>query len=342
MKICFSNLASGYSGGENQTFLLAKELFNRGIELVAVSNPNSLLTDKFSNLGVPVIEAANPLSGHFQSYLKGVSLVHAHDGRAVHWAALHHWLGTPYLITRRIDNPIKARFLTKLNYSRASALVGISSKICQVLEEFTGSSTVHLIPSSPVKYPFDEETIRGKRSLYKNKFIVIQAASLLEHKGFDISIKAAKILSNHGICFLFLGEGPFEKELRNLAEDVPNIVFLGKQKDMGNWFQIADCLILPSRNEGLGSVLLEAMEAGTPVIGTSVGGIPDIIKDQTTGLLIPPSSPEALANAILRLKTEPQLRNDLSYHASEFVRTLSIDKMAERYIQLYQEILKRK
>lgn len=342
MKICFSNLASGYSGGENQTFLLAKELINRGIELVAVSNPNSLLTDKFSNLGIPVIEVANPFSGHFQSYLKGVSLVHAHDGRAVHWAALHHCLGTPYVITRRIDNPIKARFLTKLNYSRATALVGISSKICQVLEEFTGCPTVHLIPSSPVQYPFDEETVRRKRSLYKNKFIVVQAASLLEHKGFDISIKAAKILSNHGICFLFLGEGPFEKELRNLAEDAPNVVFFGKQKDMGNWFQIADCLILPSRNEGLGSVLLEAMEAGTPVIGTSVGGIPDIIKDQTTGLLIPPSSPEALANAILRLKTEPQLRNYLSYHASEFVRTLSIDKMAERYIQLYQEILKRK
>lgn len=340
MKICFVNLASGYSGGENQTFLLARELKRVNIDLVAVTHPRSPLTSKLEQIGVEVVKTTNFFQGHNAPLLKDVSLLHVHDGRGVHWASVHNMLrGTPFIITRRIDNNISERFLTKLSYERASLFVGISRKICSVLKEYLPEKDVELIPSSPVSYEVEEQAVNEIRAQYQGKFLVIQAATLLEHKGFDISISAARELENEDVQFLFLGDGPYKTQLTALAKGCSNVQFLGKRSDMGNWFNAADCLVLPSRNEGLGSVLLEAMQAGTPVIGANVGGIPDVIKDRTTGLLIPPNSPRALADAILLEKNDEGLKKQMVENARLFVRSIAIEQTAPKYLAIYERVL---
>lgn len=341
MKICFVNLASGYSGGENQTFFLAKELIKNNVDIVAVTNPKSLLTSKLESLGIKTIPSNHPLKGHFHPLLRDLDLIHAHDGKAVHWASLHKAIfKSPFVVTRRIDNPIRDNVITHWSYAQANELIGISSKICSVLSDFVpNGKKIELIPSSPIAYEVSPVKVAKERSKYQGKFIVVQAASLLEHKGFDTTIKTARLLKDHNIIFLFLGEGPYREHLMKLANGLNNVLFLGKQNDMGNWFEIADCLILPSKNEGLGSVILEAMLAGTPVIASKVGGIPDLVKNHKTGLLISPGREEQLASAIQELIMNNDLKIELIKNAKEFIKPFFIENTAQKYLSIYKKII---
>lgn len=341
MNVCFVNLSSEYGGGENQTLLLAKELLRQGVEIVAVVNPKSPLAKKFEKIGIQTVLAKNPLLGHFSNTLKEISLVHAHDGRAVHWAAIHKAIfKVPFVATRRVINPLKNNVFTHWSYSSANKLIGISKYICSSISNFTNDPDISCISDSPVAYPVNIDTIKRVKKRYGSKFVVIQAGTLREHKAFDVSIRAARILASHkDIVFLFLGDGPEKEKLRELAGGLQNVEFLGRRSDMGNWFQVADCLILPSREEGLGSVLLEAMLAGVPVVASNVGGIPDLVKEGETGLLVDADDPQTLAERILELYSCPELRRLLSENASDSVKSLRIERIAEQYIELYENIL---
>ncbi len=81
------------------------------------------------------------------------------------------------------------------------------------------------------------------------------------------------------------------------------------------------------------------MQAGTPVIGANVGGIPDVIKDRTTGLLIPPNSPRALADAILLEKNDEGLKKQMVENARLFVRSIAIEQTAPKYLAIYERVL---
>ena len=82
----------------------------------------------------------------------------------------------------------------------------------------------------------------------------------------------------------------------------------------------AAVFVLPSRQEGLGSILLEAMAAGVPIVAASTGGIPELVRDGSTGLLVPPRNPAALAAAVIRLLGDPALAARLAAAGLEFVR----------------------
>jgi 2-deoxystreptamine N-acetyl-D-glucosaminyltransferase/2-deoxystreptamine glucosyltransferase len=96
--------------------------------------------------------------------------------------------------------------------------------------------------------------------------------------------------------------------------------------------------VLPSLGEGLGIVLLEAQALGVPVIGTDVGGIPDVIEHGRTGLLVPPSDDKALAAAIVRVLTEPGLGERMADEAASRLAKFDWDRIAERYGTLYEEL----
>ncbi|WP_277036607.1 glycosyltransferase family 4 protein [Turicimonas muris] len=343
MKICIVNLASGFGGGENQTLLLAEELRKKGLDLIAVANPKSKLFQKFLELKIPVVTSKNPLAGHTSPALKDVDCFHAHDGRAVHWCYLQKIITQKhYLVTRRVINPIKRNWSTQLAYENADILVGVSHLISQQLASQFPEKNCEMIMDSPKTYDVDLDRLKEMRRIYEKKFIVIQAGSLVRHKGFDVTIQAAKLLSaKEDIQFLFLGDGPEREALLEEANGLKNVEFLGRQENMGDWFALSDCLVLPSRMEGLGSVLLEAMKAQVPVIGTNVGGIPEIVKNNETGILIPNEDPRSLANAILLLKKDDALRNKIVQQAFCLVAPNEIQVAADKYIGLYSQILKR-
>jgi len=104
--------------------------------------------------------------------------------------------------------------------------------------------------------------------------------------------------------FVFVGDGPLLGELRRLGEELGvgrHLIFLGSRRDVPECLSTFDLFCLPSLNEGMGRALIEAMAVGCPVVATRVGGIPDIVVDGTTGLLVLPRDDRALAEAILTL-----------------------------------------
>jgi len=149
---------------------------------------------------------------------------------------------------------------------------------------------------------------------------------------------------------VLIGDGPDKEMLERLANELnlgSNVVFAGKvtHKELERWYPTADVFVLPSivtsegDTEGLGVVFLEAIASGTPIIGSNVGGIPDIIKHNKTGLLAPQKDTDALADAIIKVLTDSTLNRKLRKNAIDFVKErFTWDLVADRFAGLFRRI----
>jgi glycosyltransferase involved in cell wall biosynthesis len=126
-----------------------------------------------------------------------------------------------------------------------------------------------------------------------------------------------------GAALLISGEGPLEKELQEKVAGMGlknRIFFLGFVENLPDFLASLDIFVLPSRTEGLGIILLEALAGGVPVLATRVGGIPEIITSETHGLLVPAQDPEQLAAGIEKLWEDEGLRRTLVKKGKERIR----------------------
>ena len=348
MNICHVNLASGFSGGERQTLLLIEHQISQGLRPTVVANPKSTFYRAAQELGCDVLLTNHFLLGHGVTAKrvaakrgapkKTFDVLHVHEGKAVYWAFIHSLLtGAPYIITRRIDNPLKRKTMLMRAYTKASRVVGLSAAIKQEINKTLPGISVDIIPSSPVTYPVNTNSVQQIKARFEDKIIVLQAGKLLKHKGFDVTLECAKILqeTHPNIHFCLLGDGPEKAHLVSNSQQLSNVSLEGNQSNMGDWFAAADMIIHPSFNEGLGSVILEAMHAGLPAIGTRVGGIPDIIQHRVNGLLIDPNNPNQLAQAVLELVSS---KDGYLSHLKPSLERFNMLTCAEHYQALYRAI----
>lgn len=144
--------------------------------------------------------------------------------------------------------------------------------------------------------------------------------------------------------FLIVGDGGLRDSLVKLADDLgltPDVVFCGMRKDMPAIMSAIDVLVLSSRYEGLPVVLLEAMAASRPVVSTSVNGVPGVVIDGETGLLVPSANSEALAEACMTLAGDHHLRQEMGLSGFQRVRALySIELMIQSTIDLYAQLMR--
>jgi glycosyltransferase involved in cell wall biosynthesis len=143
-------------------------------------------------------------------------------------------------------------------------------------------------------YPVSKERARSKLGLPKNEKIILSVGYLTENKGFDLLIKALKMLSGEfhkeALQLVIAGEGLARNDLEKLISslglgDVVRLVGGIPHQGLYLWYSAADLFCLVSKEEGWPNVLLEAMACGTPVVATPVGGIPEIISSNRIGLL---------------------------------------------------------
>lgn len=342
MKICHVNLASGYHGGENQTLLLIKQQIAMGYDLTVVANPKSPFAKAIQELPCDLVLASHYFQAHQRATTQGCDVIHVHEGKAIYWAYLQSkFFSIPYIVTRRIDNPLKKKWLANIAYQHAYAAIGLSNQIVQRINEAYPSLTTYKIPSSPVKYPVNSEQIAQIHQQFKHHFLVIHAANMVKHKGFDVTIEAARRLSHTHpeIQFALLGDGKERHNLEQLACHLTNVHFMGQQNAMGNWFAAANLQIHPSYTEGLGSVILEGMGSGLPVIASRTGGIPDIIEHKKNGLLIEPGDSAALADAIVHLASSREKRENLIHNGYEKLQQFKIDYTSILYADIYKKAI---
>lgn len=174
-----------------------------------------------------------------------------------------------------------------------------------------------------------------------SELIAVVANMYSRVKGHASLISAASYVCRDfpEAIFVLVGDG---KERPNLEQQVresgleKNFLFLGSRSDVPELLACCDLFVLPSEAEALPNALLEAMAAGLPVVGTRVGGIPEIIADGVNGLVAPPKDPQLLAEAILRALQNPRFAKKLALAGQETVRAqFGFDRLLMELEQLY-------
>jgi len=173
-----------------------------------------------------------------------------------------------------------------------------------------------------------------------SEFVWLAAGRLMWKKDYPTLLRACARLKD---CLLLVaGQGPQEEELRRLAgEPGANARFLGLQGDMPSLLNACDGFVLSSLVEGLPLALLEAASSGVPCVATAVGGVPEIVLDQTTGLVVPPGDPVTLAQAMARLMDmDAASRRSMGEAARAHVLAyFDLNVVTSRWESLYREYL---
>lgn len=165
-------------------------------------------------------------------------------------------------------------------------------------------------------------------------------------KGPQYFIQAAKIVADKipKVKFLIVGDGALKNKIENEGKKL-NIfnkcIFTGWREDIPEILSILDILVLPSLNEAVGRILIEAAACATSVVATKVGGVPEIVKDKETGILVPPQNASSLAKAIISLLEDKEKRLKMGLAAKEGIGDkFNASKMAENISGLYMELMK--
>ena len=190
-------------------------------------------------------------------------------------------------------------------------------------------------------------SIRKELGITSKENLVGIVGRLVLWKGHKDFIQAAKIVikENKNVKFLIVGDAIFEKrlyfdQLKKMVEDLnlsEKVIFTGLRSDVVALMQTLDIFVLASnRPEPFGRVLIEAMAAGKPTIATNGGGVPEIVIDNVTGFLIPPSDHERMAIKILELINDSEKRNRFGAEGKKRVKKLfNIEEYVEKFTELY-------
>lgn len=343
MRIVHVNLARGYRGGERQTELLIRALAGMGVPQAVWGRTGEPLLERLRD--VPRLDRL-ALNSPYLSALpasRAGDVLHAHEAKAAHVAhAVHRLRGRPYLITRRVTNMPKAGHWTRAVYRHAARVVAISTAVSDVLRAWEPQVKPVRIPSAASLQTPDPQRVAALRAMQPGPLRIGQVGALVDHhKGQRVLLEALRLAPSLADCpVLLIGAGEDEAALRLAARDLPQVVFTGFVDNVADHLAALDLFVFPSREEGLGSVLIDAMAQGLPIAASRVGGIPELIEDGQTGLLIPPGDAPALAAALTRLVADAELRARLGAAARQAAAAYTPEAMATAYAALYHDIAK--
>lgn len=242
----------------------------------------------------------------------------------------------------RIESYKIVRKFTAFIIRQIDGIICVSNSLVQKIQEWGVS------PQYITVIPDGVNIRKFSPSHFKRSPIILYVGSLTENKGIHVLINAFKIISTNipDYKLQIVGDGYYVKELVKLVRELEledRIEFTGAQPQtyVADMMRKASILVLPSLSEGLGVVLLEALASGTPVVGTNIGGIPDVITPEV-GMLVPPGNPRALAQGLLELITKlPKV--DYSTAARKRIEEyFSWDIVVRQIITFYERILNRK
>lgn len=233
---------------------------------------------------------------------------------------------------------IPNRYMAKYYENIYDKYLVISNYVGKTLLKYkVNAKNIQLLYGSTLCY---KEEDRKKIQVSKNEKYVVCVSRLSVEKGVDVFIKAINhIKQNLGhVKFLILGDGPERDNLNQLVNSLglqDIIEFKGFIKDVNYYIGISEFLVLPSHTEGLGLVLLEAIFHGKPVIGSNVGGIPEVILDKYNGLLFEDNNHIELGNKILELLENDCRLKEYGYKSLEIAKDrFDLNKIIKKFISM--------
>jgi glycosyltransferase involved in cell wall biosynthesis len=193
---------------------------------------------------------------------------------------------------------------------------------------------------------WQSEDKKSTLGLAPQALVVGTVGWLLPIKGPMYLLMAMKDVwqSHPHTVLVYVGKGDLERALKDEAVRIgvsDKVLFLGWRDDVPDIMQCLDVFVLPSLNEGMGRVLVEAMAAGKPIIASRVGGILDLVKDGFNGLLVEPGNPGALCDAIKELLNDRRLRDEMGQRGRDRAKDFTVDSMIEKIDGLYASVFQR-
>ena len=362
MRLLHLSTPLSWRGGEQQLAYLLDELRQRGVQQHLVCPDGSELA-KWCDANAFTCHTVHkgslyPLSYalHLRTLLGEVDIVHAHDARAHSLAllALLSGLRKPKLVvSRRVDFPVPKSWFSQYKYTNRllTRSLCVSSCVAQVLgSSVPAIGSVRVVHSGIDLQRFSVNasalsSLRTELKLAPDIKLVAQIAALSDHKDYPTFIACAELMvkQRSDLYFLIIGNGELEAQIRARIEQgsaTDKIKMLGFRADLGHILPQLDLLLLSSKSEGLGTTILDAFAARVPVAATRAGGIGEMVEHERTGLLADVGSASQLAQAGLKLLTDPQLAQRLSTAAyAKLEQKFSKQAMAAKTYANYQEIL---
>lgn len=293
------------------------------------------------------------------------AIVHGHTGHAAGTAAWSAWLGVPTVAHRRVDFAVSG-MSARLKYGSCGKIVCVSGAISEIMKSAgTPADKLAVIPDGlpvtveesnwagvpPTRYAPPEAAEREAcRKALADEFgfptdslLIGNLAALVPHKDHDSLLAAAVIvlLQRPTVKFLIAGRGPEEQ---SLFESIKRMGLLGKVILMGHReypepiLKALDIYVQSSWGEGMGSVLIEAAACGIPIAATTAGGIPEVVEDGATGLLVAPRHPEGMATNLIRLIDNKDLRLRLAAEGRARVSRFGLTRMANEMEKIYDSL----
>lgn len=281
----------------------------------------------------------------------GADVLHAHTAHAVGLGALATLRGRTALVaTRRVDVALGRGAGTRWKYGRVAGLIAISSAVRDVLvasgiapDRITvvrsGVDLARTIAPAP---PAVLETLGVRAGVP----LVVMVAALVPPKAPVTFVRAIAAAAGAGaeLQALLVGDGPLAPLVRaeREAQHIEGVLHLaGQRSDADALIAAGDVFVLSSREEGLGTVLLDAMLCGKPVAATAAGGIPDVVEDGVTGRLVPVGDAGALGAAIVDLCRDGARRAAMGAAARVRVQRFGVEQMATGTLAVYRRALGR-
>jgi L-malate glycosyltransferase len=352
--------ARTWRGGQNQVLVTLMGLRALGHRTMLVANAQGELRQRAAE-GLDLLPLAPrtemdlSAAWRLSRLLKQLQpdIVHAHDPHGVAMAALALSMSTaavkpPLVAARRVDFHLRNSALSRWKYRQVDCFICASEAIRQILISdgipAARAVTVHEGVDLDRVAAAPPARLHEEFWLPHDAPIVGNVAALVAHKGQRYLIEAAALVVRQvpDARFVIAGEGELRPNLDRQIKDhrlEKHVLLAGFRPDVLSLHKSFDIFVLSSTTEGLGTSLLDAMASSKPIVATRAGGIPEVVDDGVTGLLVPPKDHHALAHAIVTLLKDARLRQE--YGAAGFARVrdrYSAERMVQDTLKVYERV----
>jgi glycosyltransferase involved in cell wall biosynthesis len=274
------------------------------------------------------------------------------------WGApIARWAGVPVIVSSRRDLGIHRNLPQDLGYRLVSPLFdqvqAVSEEVRQWVirhDRLAAERVVTIangIDLEEMRAKATPAEVRRRYGLPDDAALVTVVGNIRRVKGQDVFLEAAQLVgSSRRVAFVLAGkvlEPVFHARLQELANTPPlrgRVHFLGAVGDVPSLLAASDVFVLPSRSEGMSTALLEALACGRPVIATAVGGSPEVVRQDETGLLVPAENPALLASSLEMLLDSPAQCGRLGQAGRRLIETAySLDTVVTRMVEEYEKLV---
>jgi glycosyltransferase involved in cell wall biosynthesis len=356
--------ARTWRGGQNQVLLSVHGLREAGHRAALVAHPNGELRRRAAE-GLELVPLAPrhemdfPAAWRLSRIFKRLNpdVVHAHDPHAVAMASLALSLGSasqtgaaPALVaSRRVDFHLNKNAFSRWKHRQVDCFIAASEAIRGMLlaDGVPPDRTVTVHEGIDVEHVLAVPAVNVHEALWlpHQAPLVGNIAALVPHKGQRHLIDAAPAVLREvpDARFVIFGEGELREHLEHHVRErhlEKHVLMPGFRTDVLGCLKGFDIFALSSVTEGLGTSLLDAMACSKPIVATTAGGIPEVVEQGRTGLLVAPRDPHGLATALVRLLKDAGLRERMGAAGYARVRErFTVERMVRETIAVYESVL---